>query len=159
MKFAAASGLAVALLAPAAAVLSAAAGREVLVVTPHHPEMVEMNRALWTRGEAVPEIYGIPHGRMRILFPDRAKLVVPPEDPSMTLLLKGPGDAPLQTKTVWYVATRAAAAGFLAALVGLLARGLRRTCRSRVRPYEGAHADVASRPVAHDRVGLDRSTP
>jgi hypothetical protein len=90
----------------AAALLSAAAGRNVLLVaTPNSPDVVEANRALWTPGEPVAPLYGTPVGEpMRILFADPARIIVPKEDPSLTLYTvdKAKGENPLQEQTMWF---------------------------------------------------------
>ena len=93
----------------AAALLSAASGRMViLVATPNSPDIVEANRALWNPGESVASLYGTPVGEpMRILFADPARIIVPKEDPTLTLYTvdKTKGENPLQEQTMWY-ATR-----------------------------------------------------
>ncbi len=89
----------------AAALLSAASGREVVLVNPDAPDVVEANRALWTAGEPVAKIYGTPLGEpMRILFTDSARIIVPKEDPTLTLYTvdKTKGENPLQVQTVWF---------------------------------------------------------
>ncbi|HEY3226338.1 MAG TPA: hypothetical protein VGK61_05020 [Planctomycetota bacterium] len=90
----------------AAALLSAASGRNViLVATPNNPDIVEANRALWTPGEPVAPLYGTPVGEpMRILFADPARIIVPGEDPSLTLYTvdKAKGENPLQERTMWF---------------------------------------------------------
>jgi hypothetical protein len=97
------AGLALMTGAPAAGgILSAAGAREVVVVSPHSREAVAMNRLLWTRGERVPELYGIPHGSMRLLFPSSRRLVTPEEDPSITLFLLEPEERPFQERTLWF---------------------------------------------------------
>jgi hypothetical protein len=92
-----------------AALLSAAAGRNVLLVaTPNSPDIVEANRALWNPGEPVATLYGTPVGEpMRILFADPARIIVPKEDPTLTLYTvdKTKGENPLQEQTMWF-ATR-----------------------------------------------------
>jgi hypothetical protein len=110
------AGLLLAILAPAAGgILSAAAGRDVIVISPHSPEMVEMNRILWSPGEDVASIYGIPHGRMRVLF---APSFSPAEEPSLRLAPRGG----LQAKTLWFAVRWATLAGILLALAGFLFR-------------------------------------
>ncbi|NOZ01975.1 MAG: hypothetical protein GXP54_08830 [Deltaproteobacteria bacterium] len=117
--------LACAFLAPAGAyLLDAALGREVLIITPKSRESIEMDREMWEKGDPVAEIYGIPSDRtVHVLFIDPAKLITPKEDPSLVLLPvdKQAGENPLQVKTVFFMAWRAAA-GFLAG--GLFFLGL-----------------------------------
>ena len=116
----------------AAALLSAASGRTViLVATPNSPDIVEANRALWTPGEPVAPLYGTPVGEpMRILFADPARIIVPKEDPSLTLYTvdKSNGENPLQVQTVWFVVRMtmyASGALLAAALLHYLWRRLR----------------------------------
>jgi len=89
----------------AASVLSGSAGRTVILINADPPDVVEANRALWTLGEPVEKIYGTPLGEpMRILFADPARIIVPKEDPAVTLYSvdKTKGENPLQVQTVWY---------------------------------------------------------
>src|SRR5262245_36246702 len=83
--FLGAGGLAFA--AIAAFALPAMFGRKVtLIVTPNSPEIVNTNRSLWMAGDSVAAIYGTPVGEpMRVLFTQEARIIVPPEDPSLTL--------------------------------------------------------------------------
>jgi hypothetical protein len=102
-------GVAGLVLAPAAAlILPAAFGRTVqIVATPNEPEIVEVNRAMWSKGEPVAPIYGTPIGKpMRIVFPDMSRLIVPAEDPSLTLYTvdKSKNQNPLQAQTLWFFA-------------------------------------------------------
>jgi hypothetical protein len=104
------------LLPLAAAVAVSIGAREVTPVKPHSPEMVALNREIWSAGEPVAELYGNPSARKWVLFPPREKLVVPPEDPSLTLLLAS--DNPLQLQTVWFFAGWGVAASTVVALLG-----------------------------------------
>lgn len=104
------------LLPLAAAVVVAIGARHVTPVKPHAPEMVSLNRDIWSHGEPVADIYGNPSARQWVLFPPRENLVVPPEDPSLTLLLAT--DNPLQLQTVWFFAGWGAAASAVVALLG-----------------------------------------
>lgn len=102
-------GVAGLVLAPAAALMVPAAfGRTVqLLTTPNAPEIVEVNRALWSKGEPVAPIYGTPIGKpMRVVFPDKSRLIVPPEDPSLSLYTvdKSKNQNPLQAQTLWFFA-------------------------------------------------------
>jgi hypothetical protein len=102
-----AAGAAVSLIAML--VLPAAFGRTVtLLVTPNAPDIVETNRATWSPGEPVAPIYGTPIGEpMTILFPVESRLIVPKEDPSLTLYAvdKSKGENPLQVQTVKFLGT------------------------------------------------------
>ena len=115
----------------AAALLSAAAGRTVILLNPDPPEVVEANRALWSSGEPVAKIYGTPVGEpMRILFADSARIIVPKEDPSLTFYTvdKAKGENPLQERTMWFtvrLAMYGSGALLAAALLHILWRRLR----------------------------------
>jgi hypothetical protein len=89
-------------------ILPAVFGRTVvLLATPNAPEIVESNRALWEKGEPVAPIYGTPIGEpMTILFAERERIIVPPEDPSLTLYTvdKSKGQNPLQAQTARFAA-------------------------------------------------------
>ena len=118
-----AGGAGVAVLAPAAAaVMSSAWGRDVILIAPHAPEAVEINKLSWSKGDPVPPIYGIPTGGVtRIVFAKADRVVVPSEDPSITLYRvdKQAGDNPLQAQTLWFFAKWFAIGGGSAAVVGL----------------------------------------
>lgn len=137
-----AAALGVALLAiPAGYALDAAAGVDVVLILPHPPEAVELNRSVREAGDPVAEIYGTPVGgdaearsapgaarTTRVLFPREDRTIRPAEEPGLTLLKldKQQGDNPLQAVTVRYlartIALGAAATGaallVLAALLG-----------------------------------------
>ncbi len=121
----------------AAGLLDAGFGRDVRFITPKDPQVVALDRALWSPGEPVADIYGIPSETLaRVLFVAEDQLVRPVEDPTLVLLPvdKQRGVNPLQTKTVGFVALRAAAG--LAAL-GLIALGVHVWRRRRARPTTG----------------------
>jgi len=113
----------------AAAALSAALGRTVILVSPHSPEVVAANKATWSKGEPVPEIYGIP-GRepQRVLFAEPARLIVPEEDPSLTLYAvdKQKGENPLQVQTAWFAVKIAMAVSGILLIAGALHFGWKR---------------------------------
>ena len=114
----AAVGLVLSLLAPL--VLGNLFAKEVLLVSPAADEAVAVNKELWLEGDPVAEIYGTPTGQQATLvFPDESKIIVPTEDPSIVLYTvdKQKGENPLQLKTVWFVAKRAAIGFGLALLV------------------------------------------
>ncbi len=90
--------------------------QDVLPVTPHSLEAVEFNHGMWMEGDPVAEVYGIPGDeKIRVVLPDESKLLNPKEDPNLTLMLidKQHGDNPLQVKTMWFIAKRAAAAALI----------------------------------------------
>ena len=96
---------------------------EVLFISPKPADVVRMDRELWEPGQSVAEIYGVPASQLsRVVLPDSARLIRPREDPSLVLMQvdKGRGQNPLQVKTVWFVAVRAALGGVLLALIGLI---------------------------------------
>lgn len=105
-------------------VLPAAFGRTVqLVTTPNAPDIVDVNRAMWSKGEPVAPIYGTPVGEpMRVLFAKDSRIIIPPEDPAMTLYTvdKSKGENPLQEQTVRYGAGVVGAGSALLLLAGLL---------------------------------------
>lgn len=117
-------GMAVAVLAPAAAACAVSlTSREVIPVSPHAPEVVEVQRATWTPGEPVAPIYGVPNERTWVVMPDRSRIIRPAEDPSLVLMMvdKQRGENPLRAETVWFVVGCAALAGACAAALGAVA--------------------------------------
>ncbi len=125
-KAGAAGGVGLALLLPTAAfVFEAWGGRDVwLISQPFDEGMVEAQRSLWEKGQPVPPIYGQPSNEpIRVLFPDSSKLVIPSEDPSLTLLRVYEGDHPLQARTAWLIAKVGAIASLAAAAAGGLLLG------------------------------------
>jgi len=111
--------------APLAAwILTAAFGRTItLLATPNAPDIVAMNRTMWAKGEPVAPIYGTPIGEpMTILFAEPSRLIVPPEDPSLTLYTvdKAKGQNPLQSQTVWFFVTFAMIGSGVLLLAGIL---------------------------------------
>ncbi len=114
--------LAAAALAPAAAwFIDAKMSRDVILLTPAPPEIVELNRMMWSKGEPVAKIYGEAVDKpVRVVRPDPRDLIVPEEDPSMTLMNAGGERHPLQVQSVWFVAK----VGGLGALIfGVLVSG------------------------------------
>ena len=90
--------------------------QDVLPVSPHSLEATEFNRGMWMEGDPVAELYGIPGDEtIRVVLPEETKLLNPVENPKLTLMLidKQHGDNPLQVKTVWFIAKRAAAAALI----------------------------------------------
>jgi len=103
-------------------VLPAAYGRDVILISPNSPDVVELNKLSWTKGDKVVEIYGIQNGeKVRVLFTDPARIIVPEQDPSLTLykVNKQAGENPLQAQTVAFLAKWLALGGLAAALGGL----------------------------------------
>ena len=97
---------------------------EVLMITPKEADVVAFEKELWEEGDPVAEIYGVPtDAPVKLVFADEDKLIRPIEDPSLVLMPvdKQQGENPLQAKTVWFIAHRAAV-GFgalaIAALLG-----------------------------------------
>lgn len=99
-------------------------GREVLLIAPHDPAVVELNRSLWSAGEPVADLYGSPMSApTRVLVRDEAALVRPEEDPGLVLLpVATLAGRPFQSRTLWW-AVRLGEAGLGAAVVALLAFG------------------------------------
>ena len=115
------AGIAVGVLAyPLAFAAGAAAGRELLVVeAAGDAAAVEANRGLWElngspKGKSAAEIYGSVQNTERLLFVPEEKVLVPKEDPSLSLYLKKPGDHPLQAQTLLYFALPATIGGLVA---------------------------------------------
>ena len=121
--FALIAGFGGALLAPLLALaMDRGLGEDVRLISPHDPPTVEVNRALHAAGEPVAEIYGNPlSSPVRVIAPDRARIIRPAEDPSLLLLPvnKQRGENPLQARTVWLFAKAAALALGLLGLAGL----------------------------------------
>ncbi len=84
---------------------------EVLLITPKAADVVAFEKELWEAGDPVAEIYGVPTDKpIELAFVDETKLIRPEEDPSLVLMPvdKQAGENPLQLKTVWFIAHRAA---------------------------------------------------
>src|SRR5258707_5596523 len=61
-------------------------GHDVIMISPHAPDVVELNRISWTKGENVVDIYGIQNGgKTRIVFTDPGRIIVPEQDSSLLL--------------------------------------------------------------------------
>jgi len=104
-----------------ALVADLALGQDVLMIAPHEPAVVELNRTLYTEGESVPELYGNPlSGETRVVLPSKERLLRPEEDPTLLLFQvdKLGGENPLQTKTVWFFVKFAVPGLALLALLG-----------------------------------------
>ena len=113
------AGIAVAL----ACVLDWGLGRDVILIAPHAPAVVKVNRALYTSGDAVADLYGNALSKpVRVIFPSETKLIVPPEDPYVLLLSvdKQRGENPLQAQTIWFFAKFAVGGFLVLGGVGLL---------------------------------------
>ena len=84
-----------------------ALGQEVLMIAPHRPSVVELNRMLYADGDPVPQLYGNPLSEQtRVVLPSQDRLVRPEEDPTLLLFRvdKQRGENPLQTQTLWFFA-------------------------------------------------------
>lgn len=108
-------------LAPVAAwTIDAKMSKDVILITPAPPDIVELNKAMWSKGEPVANIYGEPVDKpIRVVRPDPRDIIVPEEDPAMTLMNAGGDRHPLQVQTVWFAVkygSPAAAAGGTAIL-------------------------------------------
>lgn len=136
-------GIAGLVLTPAAVlILPAAFGRTVqLVTTPNAADIVALNRAMWSKGEPVAPIYGTPIGEpMTILFAEERRIIVPAEDPSLTLYTvdKSKGENPLQVQTVAFLSKFALIGSGVLLLAGALHFAWKRIRRPRVsRPQDG----------------------
>lgn len=100
-----------------------ALGRDVLMIVPHDPATVELNRALFEPGDSVAELYGNPLTEsVRVILPPADHFLRPEEDPSLVLLTvdKQEGENPLQARTLWFFAKFVVPAFVLLGLVGFL---------------------------------------
>ena len=82
-------------------------GREVLLIAPHDPSVVALNRALYSPGESVPDLYGNPMSDpVRVIRPDSSRLITPEEDTALILMSMDnqAGENPLQAQTIWFFA-------------------------------------------------------
>ena len=97
--------------------------REVVLIAPFDESTVELNRALHSPGDSVAEIYGNPMGQtVRVIAPDKDRLVRPTEKPSLLLLAvdKQKGENPLQAQTIWFFSKFVIPGFVLVGIVGLL---------------------------------------
>jgi hypothetical protein len=120
------AGLLVALALPLAAYLAEVGmGREVLLIAPHDPSVVTLNRSLWSPGEPVAELYGSPMSEpTKVLLRGDQGVLHPDEDPSLSLLpVSSGGERPVQVRTLWW-AVRLAVAVLGAATAALLGLSL-----------------------------------
>lgn len=120
------AAVAVAALTPLAAlVVDRAWGREVLLMAPHDPKAVALNRALWSSGEPVAPLYGNSMSEaVRVIVVDSTAVFHPDEDPRLALMpVGGASRRPLQSRTLWWAA-RWAVLGSIAAAAGCLLGGL-----------------------------------
>ncbi|MEE8525144.1 MAG: hypothetical protein V3T72_14500 [Thermoanaerobaculia bacterium] len=88
-------------------------GKQVLLIAPHDPGTIELNRMLHLPEDPVAEIYGNPlSAPVRVILPSKERLIQPPEEPALLLLPvdKHQGENPLQAQTVWFL-TRYLAGG------------------------------------------------
>jgi hypothetical protein len=106
-----------------AAVLDFGFGQDLIMVAPHEPGTVEVNRALYLQGDPVAELYGNPLEKsVRLIGPNPARMIRPEEDAGLVLYQvdKQQGENPLQARTVWLFA-KASILGFgLLGLAGLV---------------------------------------
>jgi hypothetical protein len=124
---------------PAALVLDATLGEDVLVVRPHDAEGERAAaRALWeaegrpTTDRDVARLHGEVLGADRVLATG-ARLRRPAEKPSLVLYRTDAdgGARPFQARTAWYLARALAAAGAGAAVLLFVAAGLVARARER----------------------------
>ena len=79
-------------------------GREVLLIAPHDPAVVTLNRTLWSAGEPVAEVYGSPMSQpTKVLLFGGLKALHPEEEPALSLLpVTSNGKRPIQVRTLWW---------------------------------------------------------
>lgn len=133
------AGLVAALLLPLAAFLADLGwGREVLLIAPHDPSVVALNRSLWSAGDPVADLYGSPMSEpTRVLLIGDQRVLRPEEDPKLSLLpVASAGMRPIQVRTLWWT-VRLAVAGLGAASAALLGVSLfaRRRARFTASPH------------------------
>lgn len=86
-------------------------GTDVLFIAPKPADVIKVEQALWEPGQPVAAIYGAPAStKARVVLPDEGRLIRPEQDRTLVLMKvdKQRGDNPLQVKTVWFLAARAA---------------------------------------------------
>src|SRR5258708_18829552 len=86
-------------------------GKDVIMISPHAPDVVDLNRISWTKGENAGDIYGIQNGgKTRIVFTDPGRIIVPEQDSSLLLYRvdKQSVNNPLQGRTVTSLSRRIA---------------------------------------------------
>lgn len=118
-------GLLVALALPLTAFLAdTGLGREVLLISPHDPSMVKVNRSVWTLGDSVADVYGNPMSKpIRVLLFPGLQVIHPDEDPELALVpLTGGAHRPIQVRTLWW-AVRLGEAGVGMVTAALLCFG------------------------------------
>jgi hypothetical protein len=106
----------------AALVLDKGLGKDVLMIIPHEPAVVQLNQNLYVPGDPVAEIYGNPMSDpVRIVNPSSEKLIRPEENEELLLLRvdKLHGENPLQAQTVWFFARFALPALLVLGIIGL----------------------------------------
>jgi hypothetical protein len=106
----------------AAAVLVWGLGKDVTLITPHDASSVEVNKALFSPGDPVAEIYGNPVSQpVKVILPSSDRLIRPEEDPDLLLMTvdKQKGENPLQAQTVWFFSKFALPPLFVLGIVGL----------------------------------------
>lgn len=146
--------VAVALLAfPAAAILASTA-TEAVMIQPHDPSVVEVNRGMWQLDPPDPKapdfekqviaIYGNGSTRVKAVFVPKSRFIHPEELQGLVLLTvdKQKGENPLQAQTVWFVATWLLIGS---AWAGVLLCGLWQFLRVRQRAATEKASDLASR--------------
>lgn len=90
--------------------------KDIMILTPHAPDVVTVNREMWDFDAPDPaktenydhkllQVYGIPHGKEKLVFVDESKLVYPAgkeKRPDLFFLPvdKQKGENPWQLKTV-----------------------------------------------------------
>ncbi len=97
-------------------------GREMWLIAPHDPAVVALNRSMWSRGDAIADLYGSPMSEpKRVLLTSDRAVIHPAEDASLSLLPVAAGTArPIQVRTLWW-AVRLAEVGVGFATAGLFA--------------------------------------
>lgn len=119
------TGLLVAVALPLTAFLvDIGLGREVLLISPHDPKIVTLNRSLWNVGDPVAEVYGNPMSEpIRVLLVPGLTVLHPDEDAKLSLVpVTAEASRPIQVRTLWW-AVRLGEAGVGMVTVALLGFG------------------------------------
>ena len=98
-------------------------GQNVVMIAPFDESTVELNRALYSPGEQVAELYGNPLGTpVRVIAPRRQTIIRPAEEPSLVLMRvnKQRGENPLQAQTIWFFGRLVVPSLIVLGIVGLI---------------------------------------
>lgn len=98
-----------------------AKSKQVVLIVPHDPIVIETNKSMFTSGDDVIEIYGNSlSGKTKVVILDDKKLIRPTEDPNLLLMPvdKQKSENPLQWQTVELILWPVLIAFLIDALIG-----------------------------------------